>query len=47
MDVNIFEVFETRRGKKCVFIDNFKFSQFRLNRDESKIFGVPIVIVII
>lgn len=31
MDVNISEVFKTRRGKKCVIINSFKFSKFRLN----------------
>ena len=29
----ITEVFETRRGKKCVVIDCFKFSEFRVNKD--------------
>jgi len=29
----ITEVFETRRGKKCVIIDRFKFSEFRVNKD--------------
>jgi hypothetical protein len=29
MDNRITEVFETRRGKKCVIIDRFKFGEFR------------------
>jgi hypothetical protein len=33
MDNRITTVFETRRGKKCVIIDRFKFSEFRVNKD--------------
>lgn len=38
MDVNISDVFETRRGKKCVAINSYKFSEFRENKDTTKIF---------
>lgn len=38
MDVNITEVFEIRRGKKYIIIDDFKFSEFILNKDECNIF---------
>lgn len=30
------EVVETRRGKKCVAINNFKFSEFRENKEKGK-----------
>lgn len=33
MENRISEVFETRRGKRCVIIDRFKFSEFRANKD--------------
>jgi len=33
MNVNISDVFETRRGKKCVAINSYKFSEFRENKD--------------
>jgi len=33
MDNRITEVFETCRGKNCVIIDRFKFSEFRVNKD--------------
>lgn len=38
MDVNITEVFEIRRGKKYIIIDDFKFSEFILNKDKCQIF---------
>jgi len=39
MDVNISDVFETRRGKKCVAINySYKFSEFRENKDTTKVF---------
>ncbi|KAF0704075.1 FLYWCH-type domain-containing protein [Aphis craccivora] len=38
MDVNISDVFETRREKKCVAINSYKFSEFRENKDTTKIF---------
>jgi len=34
----ISDVFETRRGKMCVIINSYKFSEFRKNKDNSKIF---------
>jgi hypothetical protein len=37
MDVNISDVFETRSGKKCVAI-NYKFSEFRENKDTTTVF---------
>jgi hypothetical protein len=38
MDVNISDVFETKRGKKCVAINSYKFSEFRENKDTTKVF---------
>lgn len=38
MDVNITEVFEIRRDKKYIVIDDFKFNEFILNKDEYNIF---------
>jgi len=38
VDVNISDVFETRRGKKCVAINSYKFSEFRENKDRTKVF---------
>jgi len=30
MDVGISNIFETRRGKRCFNIDNYKFSEYRV-----------------
>jgi hypothetical protein len=38
MDVNVSDVFETWRGKKCVAINRYKFSEFRENKDTTKVF---------
>jgi len=38
MDVNVSDVFETQRGKKCVAINSYKFSEFRENKDTTKVF---------
>jgi len=38
MDVKISNVFETRRGKKCVAINSYKFREFRENKDTTKVF---------
>ncbi|KAL4122066.1 hypothetical protein QTP88_014466 [Uroleucon formosanum] len=38
MDVNISDIFETQRGKKCVAINSYKFSEFRENKDTTKFF---------
>ena len=29
MDIEICDIFETRRGKKCINIDSYKFREFR------------------
>jgi hypothetical protein len=38
IDVNISDVFETWRGKNCVAINSYKFSDFRGNKDTTKVF---------
>lgn len=39
MCVNISEVFEIGPSKKCIIFDNHKFSEFRLNKGEKKMFS--------
>jgi hypothetical protein len=38
MDVNISDIYETWHGKKCVAINSYKFSEFRENKDTTKVF---------
>lgn len=44
MDVSNSKVFETQRGKKCVAINNFEFSEFRENKDKSKVIRTMLVV---